>query len=247
MPLTKLNGFLKKIGDLPDKPTPGSMSAADLKAYFDSSPEELRLALNKLIDELEATGASNIGTSPIAGLAGTKVQDLLSSLKTYVDGHMNNASNPHNVTAAQINTYTKDELAPYLQGGDTLIKYEVFTIVTSNNGNGTFFYNDTNSVQRTGTVTAEGYQTFTLLNGQYGIGANRIECTINDTLQRSVASGGLVEVDSTHVTLTSPEGAGAEITFKYFERIGITGEHNIVLGTVIPPISDGNTMWFKVV
>jgi hypothetical protein len=44
---------------------------------------------------------------------------------------------------------------------------------------------------------------------------------------RSAASGGLVEASETSVQLTTPQGIGAEITFKYFERIGITGEHAI--------------------
>lgn len=90
MPLTKLTGFTKKIGDLPDKPTPGSMTAAELKAYYDSSPEELRLAFNKLIDDLQVivdggSGADNIGVTSIAGLTGGTVQSLLEALKVSDD------------------------------------------------------------------------------------------------------------------------------------------------------------------
>ena len=41
--------FTKRLADLPDQP---NMQAAELKTYFDSSPEELRQALNRLCDAL---------------------------------------------------------------------------------------------------------------------------------------------------------------------------------------------------
>lgn len=114
-------------------------------------------------------------------------------------------------------------------------------------------------MQHTGILTPEGYQQFVLQKGSYVVGENRIECFVNDTLHRSAASGGLEEVDSITVNLTVPEGVGAEITFKYFERIGLIGEHAIthqVGGTDEIPglIYMGETQpnsttafWFKVV
>ena len=36
--------FTRRLADLPDQP---NMQAAELKTYFDSSPEELRQALNR--------------------------------------------------------------------------------------------------------------------------------------------------------------------------------------------------------
>jgi hypothetical protein len=47
----KITAFTKKVSDLPDRPSP-TYSAAQIKAQFDSSPEELRVALNGLIDDL---------------------------------------------------------------------------------------------------------------------------------------------------------------------------------------------------
>lgn len=38
--------FTKRLADLPDQP---NMQAAELKTYFDSSPEELRQALNPAV------------------------------------------------------------------------------------------------------------------------------------------------------------------------------------------------------
>ncbi|MFC0235491.1 hypothetical protein [Fictibacillus phosphorivorans] len=49
----KLNNFEKKVVDLADVPSQ-SMTPADIKAWFDSSPEELRMALNKVVDALNA-------------------------------------------------------------------------------------------------------------------------------------------------------------------------------------------------
>ena len=51
--------FMKRLADLPDQP---NMQAAELKTYFDSSPEELRQALNRLCDALgEFSAAAKLG------------------------------------------------------------------------------------------------------------------------------------------------------------------------------------------
>ena len=51
--------FTKRLADLPDQP---NMQAAELKTYFDSSPEELRQALNRLCDALgEFSAAAKLG------------------------------------------------------------------------------------------------------------------------------------------------------------------------------------------
>ncbi|AIW03650.1 tail fiber protein [Bacillus phage Pascal] len=85
--LTQLGAFSKLVADLPDVP---NMSAAELKSYFDSSPEQLRKFYNNLVIALQSTdsvdsGAANIGVGAIAGLSGTNVQAFLSALKTLAD------------------------------------------------------------------------------------------------------------------------------------------------------------------
>ncbi|MCD7034307.1 hypothetical protein LRR81_08675 [Metabacillus sp. GX 13764] len=82
----KLNDFTKKISDLEDKP---SLNPIELKAYFDNSPEELRVALNHLIDQLASiesgkSGADNIGVTPI-GSSPSTLQGLLVWLKSQID------------------------------------------------------------------------------------------------------------------------------------------------------------------
>ena len=150
------------------------------------------------------------------------------------------------LNANQLGTlyYTKDELLPYLRGGDTIVREDVFTIVSADNLDGTFTYSyDGNNI--IGTLGGSGEQIFTLQTGMYNVGSNAIEAIINDTLRRSVASGGLQEIDGQQIALTSPEGIGAEITFKYYERLGIAAEYNIKLSAVKPPLNNGKTMWFQ--
>jgi hypothetical protein len=140
--------------------------------------------------------------------------------------------------------YTKPELDRYLQGGDTVIHIEVFEIVSGNLGNGTFSYKDSDGVVHIQPLAEDGSQYFTLQKGRYTLGENRIEAIINDTLIRSVASGGLTEIDSSNIRLNDPQGAGAEITFKYFERIGFAPNNGIVVSETNP---GANMIWYQVV
>jgi len=140
--------------------------------------------------------------------------------------------------------YTKLELDRYLQGGDTIIKIEVFEIVSGNLGDGTFSYKDSDGVVHVQPLAEDGSQYFTLQKGRYTLGENRIEAIINDTLIRSVASGGLTEIDPSNIRLNDPQGAGAEITFKYFERIGFAPNNGVVVSKTNP---GANMIWYQVV
>lgn len=140
---------------------------------------------------------------------------------------------------------TRDELAPYLQGGDTQVRVDIFKIISGNNGNGTYTYT-LNGVEQVGSLDNEGRQIL-VLSGSYDMGVNHIEALIDDTLHRSSASGGLVEIDGNTIKLTDVLASGQEVTVKYYERIGIAGEHNVVVGEQKPPPTRGATLWFKVV
>jgi hypothetical protein len=255
MPLQQMNDFTFKHSEQVDA-LYKVLSSTEIKQKFDSRGVELRDFINSLVTQLNSTtdgdsGADNIGATAVAGLSGTTVQAILEELKTFIDSINTNlqdqiTSNDTDISNLQdedtniynaLNThkssndhdgryYTKSELEGYLRGGDTLIKEEIFTIVTADNGDGTFTYSDSNDVQYTGTLDVDGYQVFDLQQGTYPVGERKIEAIINDTLRRSQASGGLKEVDDTTVAI-SPEGNGAEISFVYFERLGLTGEHAI--------------------
>jgi hypothetical protein len=87
MSFKKLTAFTKDVSDLADDV---QGNPADLKAYFDAAPEELRTYFNNLIDALKSTasgdsGAKNTGATAITGLTGTDVQSLLESLKKYTE------------------------------------------------------------------------------------------------------------------------------------------------------------------
>lgn len=89
----KITSFLKKVTDLPDRPSP-TYSASEIKAQFDSSPEELRVALNGLIDDLTssspgASGTDQVGAAPIPGLTGTTIYSQLAGIKALLDGATN--------------------------------------------------------------------------------------------------------------------------------------------------------------
>ena len=112
--------------------------------------------------------------------------------------------------------------------GNTEILYDVYIIINSDNGDGTFSYKNTSDEVFIGTITPEGNQRFGLTKN-YFPGLNRIECIINDTLIRTMASGGLYEVGEYSVPSNfvdlMPVGNGTEITFKYYMQLSLGGKH----------------------
>lgn len=79
----KLEQFSKKISSLRDQP---NMQPSELKAYFDSSPEEVRQAHNGLCDALtsattQATAAANIGFARTAGVPADTVQAAVENVQ----------------------------------------------------------------------------------------------------------------------------------------------------------------------
>lgn len=79
----KITRFKQPVSSLADRP---QMTAALLKAAFDSNTEELKTALNGLIDALRASAAAGeIGAETITGVSGTTVQGLLRGLKAILD------------------------------------------------------------------------------------------------------------------------------------------------------------------
>lgn len=212
-----------------------------LKGIFDTLQSQANSIQNQV-----TTNATNISNRYTKSEVDTKVTNLQNQVTTNassISGVRNDLTN-HTHDSRYM---TRSELAPYLQGGDTVIKVEVFTITASNNGNGTFNYTNTEGVARTGALGSSGEQIFELEKGEYLPNMNHIKAYVNDALLRSKMSGGLVETSNRSVGLVSPEGAGAEVTVEYFQRVGVTGEHSINYGLNQPPPTDGQIMWFKVV
>lgn len=131
MALTKLNAFQKKVADLADVP---SMSSAELKSYFDSSPDEVRQALNAVIDVLYSTttdsGAKNIGVNAISGLSASNVQTALAALKTLADTKTTNTGNHAGTWAG----YTPDNFPLDVTREQMFIIAEADTIYNGQSG-----------------------------------------------------------------------------------------------------------------
>ena len=84
----KITAFQKLVASLADHPSLGS--TALLKQWFDSSTEEVRVALNGVIDDLIATtpgssGADQIGSATITGVTGNTVYAQLVDLKVQLN------------------------------------------------------------------------------------------------------------------------------------------------------------------
>ena len=78
----KINEFTNRIAELADQP---NMLPDELKQYFDSSPEELRQALNALCDALTAaTAAAGIGFAQTAGVPESTVQAAIENVQAQV-------------------------------------------------------------------------------------------------------------------------------------------------------------------
>lgn len=93
---------------LDDKP---AFPANEVKQKFEETAKKLLAPkFNALVDALQAaTAAASLGAKAPDGLDGSTVQDLLNALKAFVDAHLKDKGNPHNVTAAQTGAYTRAE------------------------------------------------------------------------------------------------------------------------------------------
>lgn len=83
----KQDTYEKRIASLPDQP---NMQPNELKAYFDSSPEQLRQAHNGLCDALtevtsNASAAANLGFQRTAGVPADDVQAAVENVQAQLD------------------------------------------------------------------------------------------------------------------------------------------------------------------
>lgn len=86
----KQDTYEKRIASLPDQP---NMQPNELKAYFDSSPEQLRQAHNGLCDALtevtsSASAAANLGFQRTAGVPADTIQAAVENVQTQVKDAM---------------------------------------------------------------------------------------------------------------------------------------------------------------
>ena len=176
----------------------------------------------------------------------TEIDDKVSYLEARDNTNDIKLNNHKNSSDHDNRYYSREELVPFLRGGDTFIKEEVYTIVTPNNGDGTFNYTD-GETSYIGEFDMNGYQIFDLKKGVYAINENMIEVIINDTLRRSTVSGGIVEIDGYTIGLVDTQPAGTEITIRYYERLALSANYTVVYSDTKPPANNGKNMWFKTI
>lgn len=101
---------VKGKGNVGRPDTPG-VSTAEMQRIMDEIPREVIIpAFNALIDALaDKTSAATLGITAPEGIAGGTVQEVVNALLAYVNAHKNDQENPHAVTAAQVDAYTKKQ------------------------------------------------------------------------------------------------------------------------------------------
>ena len=105
----KIEAFTHKISDLPDQP---NMQPEELKAHFDSSPEELRQALNALCDALAAqTAAADIGFAQTAGVPETTVQEAIENVQSQVTEAIIGSIPPGSITGDKLAQDVRDRFS----------------------------------------------------------------------------------------------------------------------------------------
>lgn len=117
----KQDTYEKRIASLPDQP---NMQPNELKAYFDSSPEQLRQAHNGLCDALteatsNASAAANLGFQRTAGVPADNVQAAVENVQAQLD-----AAVMGNIPSGSV---TQDKLAQDVRDRFTAIENSVTT------------------------------------------------------------------------------------------------------------------------
>lgn len=107
MPFTKIvPADLQGKGVIGQPPVPG-LSVNEMQESVEQVVREVAIpAMNRLIDELEATSAGgNVGMEIPAGMP----PETPENVQGVVQSHIENTENPHGVTAEQVGAYTKAE------------------------------------------------------------------------------------------------------------------------------------------
>ena len=166
----KLSSFTKKIIDLIDQP---NMQPDELKAYFDSSPEEVRQAHNSLCDALTtatsaATAAANLGFQTTAGVPADNVQDAIEDVQAQLtDAVLGNIPS---------GSVTQDKLAQDVRDHFTTIENSVTTEASARAGGDSNLQNQINTHTTQiaakcevvfGSYTGDGQETRTIALGFY--------------------------------------------------------------------------------
>lgn len=99
---------------------------------------------------------------------------------------------------------------------DSQVCEEVFKIISLDDGNGNFVYENADGEKRHKPVIGKQEKfVFELENGTYLMGRNHLEIKIDDILTRTVASGGIEEISESRFSVNEKLEVGHEITARY--------------------------------
>ncbi|MGG2085313.1 hypothetical protein [Lysinibacillus pakistanensis] len=127
---------------------------------------------------------------------------------------------------------------------DAVLKYEVFTITTADNLDGTFSYTNTKGEDRSGYIDAvDGWMVFDLEEGSYVLNKNKLEIIVDDVMHRSVISGGVREIDEERFAMV-PVKVGSEVTVKYIQNFDAGSLYpRLFISDTEPPTKEYGDLW----
>lgn len=128
---------------------------------------------------------------------------------------------------------------------DMKLNIETFTITSVDNGDGTFSYTNTDGHNRTKPLYGpDKYPCFELELGSFLRHRNSVMIQVNDALSRSVANGGLLELDTKRVVLQEIHPVGTQITVEYLQRFDIGNPYpRFFIDTDAPPVAEYGDLW----
>ena len=154
--------------------------------------------------------------------------------------------------AMQVKIFGESSWVPVNIGGsgvleiakDAVTKYEIFTILSADNGNGTFSYTNTKKEIRNGYIDpVDGWMIFDLEEGSYVLNKNKIEIIVDDVMHRSVASGGVREIDEERFAMV-PMKEGSEATVKYVQNFDAGSLYpRLFISETEPAVKEYGDLW----
>lgn len=126
---------------------------------------------------------------------------------------------------------------------DAVLKTEVFTIKTLDDGDGYFSYTNTDGELRHLPKTNMGY-VFEIENGTYAPSRNHLEVYIDSVLRRTAQTGGLTELSTRRFELQEDLKVGQEITAQYYNVLRVGNPYpRIFIGMDDPDDSEVGDVW----
>ena len=129
---------------------------------------------------------------------------------------------------------------------DAIMEVETFVIKDLDDGDGNFTYETSDGQLRHLPKTDQGY-VFELEKGTYAIGRNHLEVYIDDTLRRTVNSGGVIELSERRFALQDDLKVEQEITASYYKIFRVGNPYpRIFINTNTPEGSETGDIWIDV-